>query len=133
MRVISPEKLKNSDICVFSSWYGAPSVSGERIPAGTELSTAVANSIKIANHDHFEAVVANEIGGGNGMATFPTAVSYDIPVVDCDLMGRAYPTMEHGMKDKGIIEKSLLSSCHARHPIRLWLSDYTLHYGRLKG
>ncbi len=29
------------------------------------------------------------------MSTFPTAVKYDIPVIDGDAMGRAYPTMYH--------------------------------------
>lgn len=35
-------------------------------------------------------------GGGNGMSVFPTAVDFDMPVVDGDAMGRAYPTMYHG-------------------------------------
>ena len=35
-------------------------------------------------------------GGGNGMSVFPTGVHFDIPVVDGDAMGRAYPTMYHG-------------------------------------
>ncbi|EEP81448.1 conserved hypothetical protein [Uncinocarpus reesii 1704] len=96
MRVISPKKLADSDVCVFASWYGAPSVSGERIPAGSELPKAVEMSVKVSGHTHFEAIIADEIGGGNGMTPFPTGVHYDIPVLDGDLMGRAYPTMEHG-------------------------------------
>lgn len=75
---------------------GAPSVSGERIPAGDELMTAIDFSVKISGHKHFEAIVADEIGGGNGLAAFPSSAYYDIPVVDGDLMGRAYPTIEHG-------------------------------------
>lgn len=40
---------------------------------------------------------ANETsGGGNGMSAFPSAVHFDVPVVDGDAMGRAYPTMYHG-------------------------------------
>lgn len=35
-------------------------------------------------------------GGGNGLSIFPTGVHYDIPVVDGDAMGRAYPTMYQG-------------------------------------
>ncbi|EFW17537.1 hypothetical protein D8B26_000238 [Coccidioides posadasii str. Silveira] len=96
MRVASLDSIKNSDVCVFGSWYGAPSVSGERIPAGYELYKAVEVSVKVSGHTHFEAIIADEIGGGNGMTTFPTGVHYDIPVLDGDLMGRAYPTMEHG-------------------------------------
>lgn len=96
MRVIAPESLADSDVCVFGSWYGAPSVSGERIPAGDELMTALDFSVKISGHKHFEAIVADEIGGGNGLAAFLSSAYYDIPVVDGDLMGRAYPTIEHG-------------------------------------
>lgn len=96
MRVITPKCLADSDVCVFGSWYGAPSVSGERIPAGDELMTAIDFSIKISSHKGFEAIVADEIGGGNGLAAFPSSAYYDIPVVDGDLMGRAYPTIEHG-------------------------------------
>ena len=96
MRVISPKKMQDSDMCVFGSWYGAPSVSGERLPAGTEVMAAIEHSAKIAGFKHFEAVIADEIGGGNGLVTFPTSAYYDIPVVDGDMMGRAYPTLEHG-------------------------------------
>lgn len=96
MRVIAPESLADSDVCVFGAWYGAPSVSGERIPAGNELMTAIDFSVKLAGHTHFEAIVVNEIGGGNGLAPFPSSAHYDIPVVDGDLMGRAYPSLEHG-------------------------------------
>ncbi|KAJ5288654.1 hypothetical protein N7478_001684 [Penicillium angulare] len=95
MRVVSASYLKDSDICVFGSWYGAPSVGNERLPAGTEITDAIDYSVKMGGHTHFEAVVADEIGGGNGLSTFPTSVYYDIPVVDGDLMGRAFPTMEH--------------------------------------
>jgi DUF917 family protein len=34
------------------------------------------------------------------MSPFPTGVHYDIPVVDGDGMGRAYPTMYHGKFDR---------------------------------
>ncbi|KAJ5758866.1 hypothetical protein N7520_006022 [Penicillium odoratum] len=96
MRVVSPNYMKDSDICVFGSWYGAPSVGNERLPAGTEIIDAIKFSLEMGGFSHFEAVVADEIGGGNGLSTFPTSFYYDIPVVDGDLMGRAYPTMEHG-------------------------------------
>jgi N-methylhydantoinase A/oxoprolinase/acetone carboxylase beta subunit len=96
MRVVAAEYMKDTDVCVFGSWYGAPSVSSERLPAGTEIMTAIDYSVQLSKHSHFEAVIADEIGGGNGMSTFPTSSFYDIPVIDGDLMGRAYPTMEHG-------------------------------------
>lgn len=44
----------------------------------------------------FQAVIAGEIGGGNGLSTFPSCVRYDRPIVDADFMGRAYPTIGQG-------------------------------------
>ena len=35
-------------------------------------------------------------GGGNGMSAFPVSGHYNVPVVDADGMGRAYPTKYHG-------------------------------------
>lgn len=96
MRVISLSAVKDNDVCVFGSWYGAPSVSGERLAAGTEIIDAVDHSVKLSGKTQFQAIIADEIGGGNGLSTFPTSSHYDIPVIDGDLMGRAYPTMEHG-------------------------------------
>lgn len=97
MRIIAPELLADSDICVLGLWYGAPSVSIERIPAGDELMTAIGFSSKLSGHSHFGAIVAGETGGRNGLSAFPTSCYYSILVVDGDLMGRAYPTLAHCM------------------------------------
>ena len=96
MRVISPQSLKDDELVCFGSWYGAPSVSGERLPAGTEIPTAIDALNKLLGIRDFNALLADEIGAGNGLATFPTSVHYDKPTVDGDMMGRAYPSMEHG-------------------------------------
>lgn len=95
MRVISPKALKDSDLVAFGSWYGAPSVSGERIPAGWEIQNAIDTVNKVLGNNDFHALVADEIGGGNGMAAFSIGAHYDRPIVDADGMGRAYPSMEH--------------------------------------
>ncbi|GAT19449.1 hydantoinase/oxoprolinase [Aspergillus luchuensis] len=104
MRVVSPDSMNDSGVCVFGSWYGAPSVSGERIPAKIELTTAIDHVVRLSGHTHFEGIIADEIGGGNGMSTFPTSAYYDIPVLDGDLMGRAYPTMEHAESNRRVEE-----------------------------
>lgn len=95
IRVISPTALKESDMVAFGSWYGAPSVSGERIPAGWEIQKAIETVNKVLGIADFQALVADEIGGGNGMAAFSIGAHYDKPIVDADSMGRAYPSMEH--------------------------------------
>ncbi|KAH8652639.1 hypothetical protein BGZ60DRAFT_533502 [Tricladium varicosporioides] len=96
MKVISPKSLTDNGLVCFGSWYGAPSVSGERIPNGTEIPAAIDALNQILGVTDFQGLLADEIGGGNGLATFPQSVHYDRPTVDGDLMGRAYPSMEHG-------------------------------------
>ncbi|KIX01624.1 uncharacterized protein Z518_09350 [Rhinocladiella mackenziei CBS 650.93] len=96
MRVIRPEALKDSDICVFGASYGAPSVSDERISSGTDVFSTIDAINTVMGITDFQGIVADEIGGGNGLVVFPTSARYDRPVIDCDLMGRAYPTLEHG-------------------------------------
>lgn len=88
VRVISSEKLNDHDMCVQGAGYGAPSVSDERLSAGTEVVGAVDAVNKIMGIKDFAGIVAAEIGGGNGLVTFPSSAHYDRPVVDCDLMGR---------------------------------------------
>jgi DUF917 family protein len=58
----------------------------------------------------FQALLADEIGGGNGLAAFPTSVHYDRPTVDGDMMGRAYPSMEHGKWCRDISRKMLMKA-----------------------
>ena len=96
IRVIDPESLRDEDVCVFGAGYGAPSVSNERLASGQEVFDAVDTMNNVMGIKDFAGIVADEIGGGNGLVTFPSSAHYDRPVVDCDLMGRAYPTLEHG-------------------------------------
>ena len=71
---------------------GAPTISIEKIPRGTETTDAV----KILQ-DHLgrpmDAVIPAEIGGGNSIEPMLVAASLGIPVVDADGMGRAFPTL----------------------------------------
>ncbi|KAJ3952841.1 hypothetical protein N0V92_010715 [Colletotrichum tropicale] len=93
MRIISPKALKDEDMVCFGSWYGTPSVINERIAGGTEIPSGIDAVTKILGIKSLDGIFIDEIGGGNGLSIFPTGVHYDIPVVDGDAMGRAYPTM----------------------------------------
>ncbi|KPM35113.1 hypothetical protein AK830_g11466 [Neonectria ditissima] len=95
MRIISPRALKDDDIVCFGSWYGSPSVINERIAGGNEIATGIEAVNKVLGIKSFQGMFTDEIGGGNGMSAFPTGVHFDVPVIDGDAMGRAYPTMYH--------------------------------------
>lgn len=95
MRIISPESLADKDLVSFGSWYSAPSAMNEKIASGTEIEAAIGTLDRVLGNKGFDALLADEIGGGNGLAAFPVGAHYDRPIVDGDGMGRAYPTMEH--------------------------------------
>ena len=84
--VIAPKSLGDDDLCVFGAGYGAPSVSNERVSSGTDVFDAIDAVNKVMGYKDFAALVADEIGGGNGIVTFPSSAHYSKPVVDCDLM-----------------------------------------------
>ena len=64
-------------------------------PQRTLTAKAIDKVNKVMGNTDFQAIVADEIGGGNGLAAFSVGAHYQIPIVDADGMGRAYPSMEH--------------------------------------
>ena len=40
------------------------------------------------------AIVAGEIGGGNGLEAVNVAAAMNLPIVDADFMGRAFPELQ---------------------------------------
>jgi DUF917 family protein len=72
---------------------GAPAVSVERL-ASTEVVEATKALMEYLRHDSFDAVMALEIGGGNGLEPLLVGSSkfFDRPVLEYDFMARAYPT-----------------------------------------
>lgn len=88
--LIDPDELDDQDDVAVVSMMGAPLVILERLVDASLIARAVE-----AMQDHigrrFRAVMAIEIGGGNGMQPLMAAAHLGIPVVDADAMGRAYP------------------------------------------
>ncbi len=71
-------------------WIGAPTVSLEKLPNGSEATTGL-RRLEEMTGKKIDAVLPIEIGGGNGLAPFIAAAELGVPVVDCDGMGRAFP------------------------------------------
>ena len=89
VRLLDPAALADDDDVAVVSFMGAPLVGQERfrIPA-------IARAVRMMEEyvgRRFRVVMAVEIGGGNGLAPFMAAAFLDIPVVDADAMGRAFP------------------------------------------
>ncbi|HEX3574161.1 MAG TPA: DUF917 domain-containing protein [Rhodopila sp.] len=88
--LMQPDDLEDDDDVAVVSVMGAPLVIMERLVDARLIARAVE-----AMQEHigrrFRAVMAIEIGGGNGMQPLMVAAHLGIPVVDADAMGRAYP------------------------------------------
>ena len=88
--LLDPDALDDRDDVAVVSMMGAPLVILERMVDSRLIARAVE-----AMQEHlgrkFRAVMAIEIGGGNGMQPLMAAAHLGIPVVDADAMGRAYP------------------------------------------
>jgi DUF917 family protein len=88
--VVGIEEVPAGATVVAISGMGAPTVSLEKIPAGTEEVTALRalerHLGRTATH-----LVPIEVGGLNSMAPFIAASRTGLPVVDGDGMGRAFP------------------------------------------
>lgn len=71
-------------------WMGAPTVSDEKLPNGSEAARGLYRLEQAKNQRVF-AVCPIEIGGSNGLSPLLLAAQCGLPVVDCDGMGRAFP------------------------------------------
>ncbi|KAK2774478.1 hydantoinase [Colletotrichum kahawae] len=94
MKIIRIEDLKDEEMMPPVASVGTPAVSIER-PGGHGVWHAMQEMEKEMK-TKFERLIATEIGGANGVATLIWGSSryYDIPTVDGDMMGRAYPQFE---------------------------------------
>jgi len=88
--LIDPLSLDDDDLIAIVSNMGAPIVGQERL-ADPEISTRPLRIMERYLGRKFDAVMALEIGGGNGLQPLMVAALTGLPVVDADAMGRAYP------------------------------------------
>src|ERR1700752_5064543 len=88
--LMSPFDLADDDR-VAGVWnMGAPLVGQERLADSRNIARAVEIQQRLLG-SKFRAVMPLEIGGGNGIQPLMAAAHLELPVVDADTMGRAYP------------------------------------------
>lgn len=88
--LIPLDALADDALVAPCGWIGAPTVSAEKLPNGQEALLGLRALERIYGRP-IDAVMAIEIGGGNGLAPLLAAAELGIPVVDADGMGRAFP------------------------------------------
>lgn len=88
--LMDPDALADDDLVAVVSFQGAPLVGQERLPDPIFAAKAVTVMEDFLGR-RFTALMSVEIGGGNGIHPFLCAALLDLPVVDADAMGRAFP------------------------------------------
>jgi len=92
-RLIQPHEVADDSYVCAIGGMGAPTVGIEKLESGDEYALAV-RALEEHCGVHFDALVCGEIGGSNALRPLVTALQTDLPVVDGDGMGRAFPELQ---------------------------------------
>ncbi|WP_434360486.1 DUF917 domain-containing protein [Parasalinivibrio latis] len=93
IRLMPMEEIPDDALVISIGEIGAPAVSVEKINQGQELRRVVEILEKEVGRK-VDAIISVEIGGANGIKPMTAAAQLDIPIVDGDGMGRAFPEMQ---------------------------------------
>ena len=90
VQLMSSDELADDDWVAAVSNMGAPLVGQERLTDSRTIARAVALMEEHTGH-RFRGIMSLEIGGGNSIQPLMAAAHLKRPVIDSDMMGRAYP------------------------------------------
>lgn len=96
VRMIDASELADDALLVAVAMMGAPTVMVEKLPGGNEIVIAF-QTLESYLGRKFDAVMCGEVGGLNSVVPFALASALDIPLVDADGMGRAFPELQMGI------------------------------------
>ena len=88
--VVDLDELEDDDLVMPIAGWGAPTVGIEKLGSGREGAALAAAAQRWFGRP-VTAVMAGEIGGGNGVLPVAVAAELGLPLVDADGMGRAFP------------------------------------------
>lgn len=92
VELISLDELPDDGWIFVSQMMGAPTIMVEKICSGEEPTITYDLLVKQMGVEPV-AIYAVEAGGVNSCIPFILAATRQIPIVDCDLMGRAFPEL----------------------------------------
>lgn len=93
IQVIPPDEVDDTALITTVGFIGSPVVSVERIKRGDEPLRAL-RGLEAHIGRAFDYVIPGEIGGANSMSPMTCGAMAEIPVVDGDGMGRAFPELQ---------------------------------------
>ncbi len=92
-RVIAADDVPDDAYVCAIGTMGAPTVGNEKLYHGDEFIWAM-RALEKHIHAPIEAVVIGEIGGANALKPLICGLQLDLPVIDGDGMGRAFPELQ---------------------------------------
>lgn len=93
IQVMAPDELADDDLAVVCGAMGSPVIAFEKLPKGDEELLAL-REVEQALGRRASAIAPFEMGGGNSMAPMVIAAAAEIPLLDGDGMGRAFPELQ---------------------------------------
>jgi DUF917 family protein len=88
--LVDLDELPDDSLVMPCGGIGAPTVSIEKIENGNE-GARLKEELEFLTGRRVAALMASEIGGGNGVLPIAWAAGLHLPLVDADGMGRAFP------------------------------------------
>lgn len=92
-QIIDAEELDDDALVCAVGGMGAPTVGVERLRQGNELPTVV-HALEAHIGQSVDGLIISEIGGANSIRPLICGLQMDLPVVDGDPMGRAFPELQ---------------------------------------
>ncbi|MDB2265332.1 DUF917 domain-containing protein [Halorubrum ezzemoulense] len=93
VELLDPEDIPADELVVPSAMLGAPTVMVEKLPRGSE-STDAFEALETYMGQEAYATMSIEAGGLNSTVPIAVAAELEIPLVDADGMGRAFPEVQ---------------------------------------
>jgi DUF917 family protein len=93
VKLLDPQNVPADALVVPSAMLGAPTVMIEKLPRGSE-STDAFEALEVYMGQDAYATMSIEAGGLNSTVPIAVAAELELPLVDADGMGRAFPEVQ---------------------------------------
>ena len=94
VKLYSVDEIGDEDFFIPAALMGAPSVSSEKFPNGSEFVKVFQKLARYLGEDKIAGTYPMEAGGVNSMIPIVVAAQLGLPLIDCDGMGRAFPELQ---------------------------------------
>ncbi|MDA5194122.1 DUF917 domain-containing protein [Govanella unica] len=92
-RIIAAEDVDDDALICSIAGFGAPTVQVEKLICGDEITHALAKLEQYLGRP-IDALIPAEIGGSNSLVPLMLGARRNLPVIDADGMGRAFPELQ---------------------------------------